>query len=355
MNRMFLIFILMFATSSAFAQEVRENYTSIRMMSMGGAGIAVVNDETALLTNPAGLGKLRDIYGTILDPEVEISSRANDFYKTKAFTDPFDLEQIKNTTMETKETYYHAKAQFFPSFVVKNFGIGVHAKRVLDAQMNAAGTAMDTFFQEDVAVVMGINLRLFDGRIKIGAAGKAISRIEIDKELDPAGSMDIQANASEGVGFGTDIGVILTAPIVWLPTISAVMRDVGGIRFDGGSGFRFKSTTRPKQVEQDTDVAIALFPIHSNKSRSQFTIQMNKLKEAGLSTDRIRYYHVGYEFNYADIIFLRAGMNQRYWTAGFEIASEHTQFQLGSYGEDVGIEGTPVEDRRYMFKFSVRF
>ena len=39
----------------------------------GGAGIAVVNDETAMLINPAGLGKLRDYIFTIADPEIEIS------------------------------------------------------------------------------------------------------------------------------------------------------------------------------------------------------------------------------------------------------------------------------------------
>lgn len=352
---MFLILILILPSYS-FAREVRENYNGIRGLSMGGASIGVVNDETALLVNPAGLGKLRDFYGTILDPESEGGANLIEMYKLKAFTNPLDLEQVRDTLMYNPVNYFHYKAQLFPSFVMKNFGIGIHGKRLLDARMNQAQTEMETFYQDDVSIVMGINIRFFEGRIKIGAVGKAISRIEIDEEaLDPTGTMEVSQLASEGVGIGYDVGIILSAPIVWLPSISAVMRDVGGTPFTAGSGVRMKTANRPNTIEQDIDVAFSLFPIHGNKTRSQFSIQMDKIKEAGLAQDRTRYYHVGYEFNYGDMIFVRAGMNQKYITGGLEFETEHMQFQVGTYGEDVGTDGASVEDRRYIGKFSIRF
>ena len=65
--------------------------------------------------------------------------------------------------------------------------------------------------------------------------------------------------------------------------------------------------------------------------------------------------HAGMEFNFGDVFFMRAGYNQRYWTAGLELASEHFQYQLASYGEEVGTKDTPKEDRRYVFKFAFRF
>ncbi len=353
---MFLIFSMMvFFVSAVQAQEIRENYNGARSLGMGGASIAVVNDETALLANPAGLGKLRDAYGTLIDPEIEAGFNAKRMYDTKAFTNPFDLEQVRDTTDYSRDTYFHAKAQLFPSFVIRNFGIGIHASRVMDAKMDSAGQNMTTFYQDDLAVHMGINLRLFDGRIKLGVTGKAISRIEVDKVLPKTGSFSLGANASEGVGIGSDAGIILTAPIVWLPTLSAVVRDIGGTSFTAGSGIRMKTDTQPKEVQQDIDLALAVFPIHGNQARSSFTFEYQKLKAASEATDKQRFYHVGYEFNYSDVLFFRAGMNQRYWTAGFELASEHTQFQIASYGEDVGVDGDPVEDRRYVFKFAFRF
>src|SRR4051812_9789976 len=101
MNRMFFFFILIFS-QAIFAREVRENYNGIRTLAMGGASIAVVNDETALLINPAGLGKLRDFYGTLFDPESDGSAKMIDMYKVKAFTNPWDFEQVRDTTMYTR-------------------------------------------------------------------------------------------------------------------------------------------------------------------------------------------------------------------------------------------------------------
>jgi hypothetical protein len=351
---MFVIFSFLI-TQAAFAQEVRENYNGARSLSMGGASIAVVNDETALLVNPAALGKLRDSYGTIFDPEIEGSKTDNDMYKSKAFTEPFDLEQVKATTDATRDSYYHVKAQLFPSFVTKNFGIGIHGSRVLDAKMNTAGTQMTTFYQEDVAVHMGFNLRFFEGRFKIGIAGKVISRIEINQDLDATQTLDIKSLAAEGVGVGSDAGLILAAPVAWLPTLSVVARDIGSTPFTAGSGLRMSSSSRPATVNQDFDVALAVFPIHGNRARSALTFEFDKLKAAADATDKSRYYHAGYEFNYNDALFIRGGMNQKYWTAGVELASERTQLQLSSYGEDVGTDGNSIEDRRYVFKFAFRF
>lgn len=356
MNRMFALLILLFLPSGfAFSSEVREFYNGARSLGMGGASIAVVNDETALLTNPAALGKLRDAYGTIFDPEIDLSNNLSPMYNAKSFSNPWDLESTKDVTDASRETYYHARANLFPSFVAKNFGIGVFGKYLLDAEMNAAGTAMDTFFQDDLTLVLGINFRLFDGRIKIGASQRLISRIEINKLIDPTGSLTKADNAAEGAGIATDIGIILAAPWVLLPTVSAVVRDLGGTAFTAGSGLRMTTVERPQQVAQDIDVAVAIFPIHGNNTRSVFTAEYQKIKEASESSDKSRYYHLGYEFNYADLLFLRAGMNQKYWTAGLEIASEMTQIQLASYGEDVGAPGNSKEDRRYVFKFAFRY
>lgn len=349
-----LIITLSFV-ATGHAREVNRFYVGARAAGMGGASIAVVNDETALALNPAGLGKLRDIYGTVFDPEIEFSDNVYNLYRTKSFTGIFDPEKVSPSLQESLTTPYRARATVFPSFVAKNFGIGILGRYSLDARVDDTGTEMDTLYQDDLALLLGINLRLWGGRIKLGATGKFISRIEVDKTLSTTGDLSIDGNASEGAAVGADVGLTLTAPWAWLPTISAVARDVGGTDFGAGAGLRKSTATRPNRVNQDIDVAIALFPIHSNHSRSSFTIEYQKLTEAAQATDKTRYYHLGYEYNYGDVLFVRAGMNGRYWTAGLEIASESTQFQVGYYGVDVGEDGTPEEQRRWVWKFAYRF
>lgn len=48
-------------------------------------------------------------------------------------------------------------------------------------------------------------------------------------------------------------------------------------------------------------------------------------------------------------------MNQRYWTAGLEMALKNYQIQLATYGEEIGTATTHREDRRYVAKFAFRF
>ena len=68
-----------------------------------------------------------------------------------------------------------------------------------------------------------------------------------------------------------------------------------------------------------------------------------------------RDYHAGVEFNFYDMLFLRGGYNQGYWTGGLEFAISTYEIQFTSYGEEVGTKGALQEDRRYMGSFSLRF
>lgn len=337
------------------SDEMMPFFRGARMLSMGGAQVAVSNDETALLSNPAGLGRVRDYYGTILDPEIDVNQNFSTIYKTKSVGNPFGLQAVADSLALSPDKYYYARAQVFPSFVVRNFGIGIYWRQVMAAYMNAAGTAMDVRNYDDMSLLLGYNLRLWEGRIKIGVTGKAISRIEINKSVDPTSNLDRATNSNEGVGFGLDAGLILAAPWTFIPTIAAVVRDVGGTKFEGGKNIRLTTTGTPAPLTQDYDVGVALFPIQANRVRSTLTVEYQKVVASATAVDKTRHFHAGWELNIYDTVFLRAGLNQRYPTGGLEIATEHTQLQLTTYSEDVGIDGSPVEDRRYVFKFAIRF
>jgi hypothetical protein len=340
----------------AEAAERMNFYSGVRCLGMGGACIAVVNDETALVVNPAALGKLRDVYGTIFDPEIEGNYHLPDFYTKEAFSNPFELENVKASLDKKREHYYHSKAQIFPSFVARNFGVGLLGNYTLNAEMSNDGTTIDTNYRSDLAFILGFNFRLWDGRIKLGFNTRLISRVEVQNSaVSAAGSLAYKDIGSEGVGLGTDIGLILAAPWEYLPTVSAVLRDVGGTSFDKASGVRLSTTNRPNIVKQDLDVAVALFPIHTNNVRSAWTIEYRGLLTAEDETDKAKLLHAGFEMNFGDVFFFRGGYNQRYWTSGFEISSERTQWQFATYGEEVGTSANPREDRRYTIKFAYRF
>jgi hypothetical protein len=345
---------LLFYSHLVWSGERYQLYSGARGLAMGGASIAVVDDETALLINPAALGKLRNSYGTIFDPEIESSDNNSAIYANSPYSSQYDLDSIKTSLDASRERYYHSKMQIFPSFVLKNFGIGAYGKYLLGAQTNAAGTEVAANYFNDMAAIMGFSIRIWDGRIKFGFNAKVLNRVQASGTYDPATDLKYSTIAKGGSANSIDAGLILTAPWEWLPTLSAVVHDVGNTKFTG-TDYVLHLTNRPDEIKQDADVAIALFPIHSSSSRSEFTVQSDGVLTSSTEPDKQKLLHIGYELNINDIGFFRLGMNGRYYTGGIEMASERFQFMWTYYGEEVGTVDAPVQDRRNVFKFAYRF
>lgn len=352
-----LVLALVFAvTPRLFAQEMFSFYDGVRALGMGGASVAVVNDETALLYNPAALGKLRDFFITVADPELEVNT---DTYNVLG-ANVFSLENPQTALDKSKlkpGTRSHARAQIFPSLVVPNFGLGLFVRDQVDAEVDAANTAFTYIYRRDIAGVFGFNFRLFDGILKIGLNGKAIDRTEVNRtDINPASTgLTIKNLASSGVGLSSDAGLLLTIPVAALPTLGAVYRDVGGTKFNVRDGLLMTTTNKPATVPATLDAAIAIHPILGRGVRSSWTLEYSDCLDATKQEDTSKKIHGGVEFNFLDAIFLRAGWNQRYWTGGLELALGNYQFQVASYGEEIGIYPATREDRRYIGKFAIRF
>jgi len=358
-KRKFTTFLILFFATSVAAQVnlgERYKYRGVRALGMGGAQVAVVNDETALYVNPANLLRLRDVITSVIDIEFEFSENIYDpVYKTQSFSSPLDTASVMNSLNKTRGEPFHFRATLHPTFVTQYFGIGLIQSQTLTAQVSSDGNTGDLFYRDDQGLFAGLAARFLDGHIKIGGSLKVLSRIEIDKSFLLPVDTSISTNASAGSGIGYDAGMVLTLPVIYHPTISVVARDIGGTQFNKNIYNRKQKDIKPSDQDQTIDVAFALFPNHGEKLRSSLTYEISNLHNFQSSSDQLRYSHLGYEFNYRDVLFFRAGMNQRHWTFGLEFATERTQLQLATYGEDVGPSDSVQASRRYVFKWGYRF
>lgn len=355
------IILLSFLMAMPYAsgRERYEFFNGVRSLGMGGTQVAVVNDETALLGNPAALGRLRDYFLTIADPELEIGQDTQslvDLDITK-FLDPQDVLDSLNSKPKNR---FYERAQLFPSFVITNFGFGFYGNYLTNATLNDAATELDLFYRNDFAFVFGLNFRLFDGRIKFGLNARAINRVEIDDQNIDATRTDLSINnlASEGFGVASDIGLIMTAPWQWLPTLAAVYRDFGNTSYTQGDGYFIDAATKPNVTKGSLDAGFSVQPIIGKGNRLTISAELKDVLANVEPEDEdavSRRMHYGLEFNFKDVFFLRGGMNQGYWTAGMELAVMSYQLQFATYGEEVGTKITEAEDRRYVGKFSWRF
>lgn len=357
----FVVTFFLLAGVTSYSAERFEFYKGARGLAMGNATTAVVNDETALLLNPAGLGKLRNVFGTILDPELDLSSSALSIYRAQSFANPVSMTQVVPAAASAVDEYYYARGQVFPSFVARNFGIGIFAKNEL-AALAASDTSVKVFYRDDISLLLGYNFRFWDGRVKFGLTGKMISRTEVNQEsIDPTtqaldlGSLNTAGLVTHGLGVGGDAGLMLTAPWDNLPTLAVVVHDVGNTNFDKTYVSRLSTTDHPAQAKQDADVGMSFTVIHKSNIRTVWTIEQKGVLTMSSEDDKAKLYHAGIETNLSDIFFFRVGYNQRYVTFGLEIASEKFQFQFASYEEEVGTVDSPRGDRRSVAKFAFRF
>lgn len=341
---------------SASADEIFEFYTGVRQLGMGGAYTGVVNDETAVLSNPAGLGKLRDVTFTVVDPELHASFNDTKIAKLEDASKVFTLQGLLDALNQSKGTHWHSKVQLFPSLVGPNFGLGVLAKYSVDAEVNEAGDVFRLDYTNDYAAALGNCLRFFGGVMKLGVTARLVNRVEVARDLDAtATNLELKDVASEGLGLAADIGLILSIPVAWLPSLAVVTHDVGNTSYALSDGMMLETTTRPRDSMQKTDVGLSVFPILSNHVRAALTAEYHDVGTANEEKDHTRRVHAGMELNVHDFFFLRGGLNQRYWTAGLELASERFQLQAASYGEEIGTDTAPREDRRWVGKFTFRF
>ncbi|MCB0393726.1 MAG: hypothetical protein KDD25_04170 [Bdellovibrionales bacterium] len=360
------IFTFLFLVEPALGAEMVEFYTGIRQLGMGGVVVATVNDETALISNPAALGKLRDAFVTIADPELTSNGPTYGMGTEGAFADVFDPFKVYEYLTDEEEDHskdaIYAKGQIFPSVVLKNFGFGFFGKMEYSAYIDEDADEDEAFkynYTNDYAAILGYNLRIWEGRIKIGFSGRAINRIEMHESFDSDPTQVTEIDSSdyvkEGVGIAGDAGIILTGPWTWLPSIAAVWRDIGHTKFNQNDGLLLDTEERPDIVHSTVDVGFSITPLLSNFSRVQIAGEYRDVTMANKDTDPMKRIHAGIEFNFYDALFFRGGMNQRYWTAGMEIALGILQFQVASYGEEIGTAENPREDRRYLGKLAIRF
>lgn len=353
----FMLSITFLMNQKIFAiNEWFEDYNNTRSLAMGGAAIALTSDETSLYRNPANLGSVRDFFGTVFDPELEGSTNFTSQVSSQSTSKAFEVSEIMSVLGSHLDDYYHAKAQLTPSLVARNFGVGLIYRNEVSAQMDSTGQFLDIKKYNDVGFIMGLNFRLFDGRLKIGGSVKSFNRIEVvNTALSITGPTDAESISAEGTAFAFDGGLLLQAPWTYIPTLGVVVKDIGGTKFDKDDGVRLNTANRPQTVSQSVDAAVSLFPIHGNQLRSLWTIEYRDITNSRNDTDSAKKIHAGIELNARDIFFFRIGYNQRYWTAGFEIAGEYAMWQIAYYGEEVGTEAKPQEDQRLNTKISLRF
>jgi hypothetical protein len=234
--------------------------------------------------------------------------------------------------------------------------MGMLASYNYDATDESATGEYHLRYRNDYAFLIGYNFRFFDGIIKLGFNTRYINRVETDDtHPDSSTGLSWKNIVNEGTAIGSDVSLMMTGPWQYLPTLAVVWRDVGDTSYTMGGGMFYSGRPNPAKTDQTFDVGVSLSPILGKYTHMQLTAEYRDVLTDDPEEVAARRLHYGMEFNFFDKLFVRGGLNQGYWTTGIEVASANMQFQVTTYGEEIGTKDAKREDRRYIFKFALRF
>ena len=314
---------------------------------MGNAFTAVVDDATALMYNPAGLDKIRNLHFTVMGMNVG--------------TDNLNIASI--ATSLNGSNYASVVQQYYGQSLwatvndqlaisTRDFALGGYSSLVADFNLhNPAYPNAAIHLNEDIAINTGFAVGLLpDDILRFGVAGKRITRYGGDTTVTPATLATLSTSQitnlinSIGTGYGIDAGMILEIPVASHPEFSVVWQDIGQTAFALQSG---TNTLIP--IDNNITAGFSMkFGGPDYYIQPAFDFSHINLYEEAMG----KKFHLGVEVGFSYFSF-RTGLNQGYLTYGAGVKYKAFSFDAAIFGEELDTNPGQLEDMRYIATITI--
>lgn len=353
-------FLLVAAGLSLNSPEAQAGYypklfTGTRASGMGGAFVAVADDEQAIFMNPAGLAGVKGFTFNYAAADVEMSwgTIATGLEGMSAFSS-FSADTL-NLLMK-KNIFVHT--QFTPSLIMPNFGISLISDQqfsVLEQNVANPSTRLGYMMTNGFQLAYGASLlpkrmRLLQD-FRVGVAGKLLWRrggiydltvIEVMNMTQDAMNSLHQLTGNYGRGYGLDIGTQYLRKVGKRLTLSgaAVMTDLGHTHFDD-----------PKAMPQASNLTLG-FAAAYNLKRIKLTYALD-YAHALEDMDFRGHLHTGVELQFP-FITISGGFNQMNLTYGASFDLWIFRITAASYAEEMASLSGQNSERRYALRIALK-
>jgi hypothetical protein len=347
--------VLAVFVSGASTKEYPTLHRGVRPLGMGGAFTAVADDENALFYNPAGLSEISTLQLGIFNPLIEASKGTIDMLNDAQDTDFDDIGETTDFLRDYVGEHEHARVALFPhvGFNVFGFGamVGGIGQAAVDLEVrNPVWPEAHIDMVVDTGLVGGAGGRLPLTGLRAGASIKMISRDSLEEVYT---ATDIAADdfdsrfdddQNSGSGVSLDLGAIYTLPWVQAADLDVGLAIQNVPSMDMGDA---------RDIDTQANLGFAL-----KKQFLKFRLlgavdYMDVTKAIGEDEDFGKRLHMGVEFQLPVVLSVRAGLNQGYYTLGATADVWIFQFDVATYGEEVGSYAGQREDRRYLGQITI--
>lgn len=372
-QKVLIVLSVIAMAQSAFAQSlysgIRRGFEGTRANGMGGAFTAVADDNTAIFYNPAGISQLKE-------------GESNWFLKFDGDPEIKDfIDGIDNATKQANETA--AIANFLQSQYGNHYSVRAPSIGFLWAKPDWGLAVIPMDFSLDLALHKTLNVNVTaiqdttiaytrnfkikkwhkHGTFNVGVTAKMIYRMNVD-EIVNATTIAVEddffdmEDAKEGMTLDADVGFLWKGPWErYNPSAGMVIKNIADYGYFGNMNLIGEGTGKPEKLHRTIDFGYAMdlpnWWIWSSKVAFDIRDVLHPNWNFKKGT------HLGVEFMWQVASWFRggwrAGLNQGYWTAGFTGEFGIFKLDLASYGEEVGVDGQDLENRRWMMTMSLDF
>jgi hypothetical protein len=333
-------------------------YISARAAGMADAFVPLADDgASALFYNPAALSSLKNLRGEVLNLSFEAN---NDYVSGFAPLDFYKAPSLPSYAPTLPSGRYPGVGySLLPNFSARGFAFGALLQTRISAKNEGGLVSYRSSYR--FIPTLGTGLRLANGIFRIGYSFQFVSKAEGEVTNVPISSSPLGYNqqVSQGSAMSHNIGVNITLPVTYLPVISAVARNVGGMKFQSISLIPFarNATGVPADEEMTVDFGLGLSPRVGSGDSLSIAFQ---LKDATVTSgfkimDRVS---VGTDYSIRGSYSFRLGYGLGIGldgiNAGFGFKGKKGDFGLAWYREELGTPAAPDRERRWLMHYQLR-
>lgn len=331
-------------------------YTATRANSMGGAFVAVADDEEAIFMNPAGLAGVKGVTFTYAAADVELSTDTllAGLQGATALSNPSG-----NTLNAFMGKDIYSSVQFAPSLIMPNFGVSLISNGQFQlVEQNVANPNINLGYQITNGVQAAMGFSVLPKRLRsksdlrVGVAVKMLWRQGGYHDLDFLEMLSLtqdpvdQLHAMNGpysLGVGVDVGTQYQYTVSKNLTLGAalVMTNVGDTSFANPADQPIKSNM--------TAGLAATYKLRKIKAILDFDYQ-HILQDMDFGSKT----HVGLELQ-VPFINLDCGLDQMNLTYGASFDIWILRISAASYAQELASYAGQNPERRYALHIALKF
>jgi hypothetical protein len=339
------------------AEDDQRLYRSAYFLGRGDTGLAIADNQDAIIYNPAGIAQGKGIYkrAILASPMVEFSDDARSLAQELS-KEGADTAGILRKRVGKNE---HVGAYNLTALVLRRAAIGIVSGATTDilvykSPQNGGLESVDANFKQTNGATFSLAESFWDETLLLGGTFKYLQRgqAKFSANVTDADALkDLKTSDLYGVGTGTstDLGMMLKGKGRLEPALGIVAHNVGGTKFSEVS----KTAPKPDPLLQTVDIGFAVQP---GTKISRFRL-LGEYWDAtnALGTDPYKKIHLGGELTIQDVVGFTAGMAQGWTSGGVYVDLYVLRLDAGIYIQEMDDRVGVRPDKRLFVRLTAGF